>query len=112
MKEKFGNYLMYALILLVVYVIVNFFYLIWYIADPEGVWGISYFIELLRIAFFVLILMTFVVYIIFILGSSLISIIKNKASKNDFFKLIGITLIVVLLSIFNYIYKMNRIVDI
>lgn len=104
MKEKFGNYLMYALILLVVYVIVNFFYLIWYIADPEGFWGISYFIELLRIAFFVLILMTFVVYIIFILGSSLISIIKNKASKNDFFKLIGITLIVVLLSIFNYIY--------
>lgn len=103
-KKKATNVLYLLVLLFVLYLVINFFYLIWYIANPEGFWGFNYFWELLRIAIFALFIIVFVIIIIGLLISSLISILKKQANKKEFIQLFGVLLLGVVMSIFNYFY--------
>lgn len=104
-KKKVTNILSLLVFLLILYFVVNFFYLIWYIANPEGFWGFNYFWELLRIVIFALFILVFVIIIIGLLISSLISILKKQANKKEFIQLFGVLLLGVVLSVFNYFYS-------
>ncbi|MFV8354941.1 tetratricopeptide repeat protein [Flavobacterium sp. XS1P32] len=103
-KNFLNATLVYLVLFLIVYLIANVVHLIWYIADIEGFWGVSYFFELLRIAVLVIGLSIFVIVIIGLLLSSLFSVFKKGAGKNDFLKLFGVLLFVIIISVFNYFF--------
>lgn len=103
--KKFLNVsVVYVVLLLIVYLIVNVIYLIWYIANPEGFWGVSYFLELLKIAVLVIGLSFILILFIGILISTLFSVFKKQASKKDFLKLLGMLLFAIVISVFNYFF--------
>lgn len=104
-KKKATTILNLLVFLFVMYLVINFLYLIWYIANPEGFWGFNYFWELLRIAIFALFILVFVIIIIGLLISSLISILKKQANNKEFIQLFGVLLLGVVMSIFNYFYS-------
>lgn len=104
MKQKFDNFLFFAGLALVLYLIVNVVHLIWYIADPEGFWGFAYFTELLRVGFLVIVILLFALFLIFVLFGMLISSFKNGFKKEDFFKLLGMLVCVLILPFVNYLF--------
>lgn len=84
------------LILLALYLIVNFIYLIWYIANPESLFGFLYFVELLFLGFLILIVLPLAV--LSILGSfiSICRFLMGTGTYKEDFKTIGILIIIVL----------------
>ncbi len=103
-KKKMNNFIFFLILLSVLYLIANFIYLIWYIANPEGFWGFSYFWELLLVGVFAIIVIIFVSLLIAIIVSTFYKIIVGKSNFKELFKLLGIVLAVVLFSGFNYFY--------
>ncbi|AVR44751.1 hypothetical protein C7S20_05430 [Christiangramia fulva] len=105
MREKISNFLFFAGLALVLYLIVNVVHLIWYIADPEGFWGFAYFTELLRVGFLVVVIFLFALFLIFVFFGMLISSFKNGFKRADFFKLLGMLACVLIMPFVNYLYS-------
>lgn len=103
-KIKITNLFYLLVFLFVLYLVANFFYLIWYIANPEGFWGFNYFWELSVIG--ILILVVLAVAIILILGifDSIYKVIIGKGSFKEVFKLLGILIVILFITGFNYFY--------
>lgn len=103
-KIKITNLFYLLVFLFVLYLVANFFYLIWYIANPEGFWGFNYFWELSVSG--ILILVVLAVAIILILGifDSIYKVIIGKGSFKEVFKLLGILIVILFITGFNYFY--------
>lgn len=103
-KIKITNLFYLLVFLFVLFLVANFFYLIWYIANPEGFWGFNYFWELSVIG--ILILVVLAVAIILILGIfySIYKVIIGKGSFKEVFKVLGILIVIIFITGFNYFY--------
>lgn len=104
-KNKLTNLFNLLVFLFILYLVVNFFYLIWYIANPEGLWGLSYFWELLFVGIVILIVLAISVILILGIFDSIYKIIIRKGSFKEFFKLSGILIAIIFLTGFNYFYS-------
>ena len=104
-KNKLTNLFNLLVFLFILYLVVNFFYLIWYIANPEGLWGLSYFWELLFVGIVILIVLAISLILILGIFDSIYKIIIRKGSFKEFFKLSGILIAIIFLTGFNYFYS-------
>ena len=86
-KKKLNSFIFFLILILVLYLLANFIYLIWYVANPEGFWGFSYFWELLMVAVFAIILIFFVSLLFTIVVSTFYKIIIGKSNFKELFKL-------------------------
>lgn len=103
-KRKATDFLNLLFFLLILYVVVNYIYLIWYIANPEGFWGLNYFWELIVAGIMLLILIAVCIFLITGIVTSLYKIIVGKGDIRELLKLSGILIVVLLLTGFNYFY--------
>lgn len=110
MKEKFRKLIFPVGLLLVLFLLINLFHLIWYIADPEGFWGFAYFLELLRVGLFVLIIAVFAFFLIILLFSYLVSSFRNGFNKKAFLKGLGILAFVLTVPLVNYLFSNGPII--
>lgn len=103
-KIKITN-LFYSLVFLfILYLVANFFYLIWYIANPEGFWGFNYFWELSVIGIIILAVLVFAIILILGIFDSIYKVIIGKGSFKEVFKLLGILIVIIFITGFNYFY--------
>lgn len=103
-KQKIESVLSLGLLFGVIYLLINIIHLAWYIASPEGFWGFSYFIEILRILLFAIPLLIIVVLFIYLIFSYISSIIKQGFKLKDFVKGIGTCLLILIVILFNEYY--------
>ena len=101
-KIKITNLFYLLVFLFVLYLVANFFYLIWYIANPEGFWGFNYFWELSVIG--IIILAVLVLAIILGIFDSIYKVIIGKGSFKEVFKVLGILIVIIFITGFNYFY--------
>lgn len=103
-KKKAASLFFILMFILALYLVVNFFYLIWYIANPEGFWGFNYFWELSVIGIIILVIL--VVAVILILGvfDSIYKVILGKGSYKETLRLLGILIVIIFITGFNYLY--------
>lgn len=103
-KIKITNLFYLLVFLFVLYLVVNFFYLIWYIANPEGFWGFNYFWELLVIGIIILAVMVLTIILILGIFVSIFKVIIGKGSFKEVFKIFGILIVIIFIIGFNYFY--------
>lgn len=103
-KKKADSIVFILVLLLVLYFGANFFYLIWYIASPEGFWGFNYFLELTVIGIIILVVLAVVIFLIAGIFYSIYKLIIRKGSYKEDFKLAGILIVIILITGFNYFY--------
>lgn len=103
-KKKADSIVFILVLLLVLYFGANFFYLIWYIASPEGFWGFNYFLELTVIGIIILVVLAVVIFLIVGIFYSIYKLIIRKGSYKEDFKLAGILIVIILITGFNYFY--------
>lgn len=101
MKNILENILFYSLFALVLYFILSLVHLSWYIANPEGFFGFSYFIEVVRVVLFILLILVIVVIGIGFLLSSLVSLLRGKSTTKDLLTALGVFLGIFIMTIFN-----------
>lgn len=103
-KIKITNLFYLLVFLFVLYLVANFFYLIWYIANPEGFWGFNYFWELSVIGIIILVVLVFAIILIFGIFYSIYKVIIGKGSFKEVFKVLGILIVIIFITGFNYFY--------
>lgn len=103
-KKKATSIVFILVLLPVLYFVANFFYLIWYIANPEGFWGFNYFLELIVIGIIILVVLAIVIFLIIGVFLSIYRLIIRKGSYKEDFKLIGILIVIIFFTGFNYFY--------
>lgn len=101
MKKILQNLLFYSLTALVIYLILSLLHLSWYIANPEGFFGFSYFIEVVRVVLLVLLILIIFVFGSWLLISSTISLFQGKSKLKDLLKELGIIVFIIVMAIFN-----------
>ena len=101
-KKKASSIIFILLLLLALYLVANFFYLIWYIANPEGFWGLNYFWELTVIGILVLAVLVFAIFLILEILNTIYKAIVGKGNFKDVFKLLGILIVIIFITGFNY----------
>ncbi|OYX86713.1 MAG: hypothetical protein B7Y83_00375 [Flavobacteriales bacterium 32-34-25] len=103
--KKKATAILYVLVfLLILYLVINFFYLIWYIANPEGFWGFNYFWELSVIGFLILVVLAVAIILILGVFDSIYKVLIGRGNFKDVFKLGGILIAIIFLTGFNYFY--------
>lgn len=102
-KSKLTNFFNIVLVLLIIYLCVNFFYLIWYIADPEGFWGLNYFWELIFVGLTIIIILTTAIVMIFSFIASFYKFCTGKSTFKELIKIVGIAIVAILLTGFNFL---------
>ena len=90
-------------LLLVLYLVANYLYLIWYVANPEGFWGLNYFWELAVIGVLVLAVLVFAIFLILGILSTIYKAIIGKGNLKDALKLLGILIVILFFTGFNYL---------
>jgi CHAT domain-containing protein len=103
-KIKITNLFYLLVFLFVLYLVANLFYLIWYIANPEGFWGFNYFWELSVIGIIILAVLVFAIILILGIFDSIYKVIIGKGSFKEVFKLLGILIVIIFITGFNYLY--------
>jgi CHAT domain-containing protein len=101
MRKILQNILSYSLFALVLYFILSLIHLSWYIANPEGFFGFSYFIEVVRVVFLVLLIIVIIVIGIGVFLSSLKSILKGESSIKNLLTALGVFVAIIIMTIFN-----------
>ncbi|MBF8149267.1 CHAT domain-containing protein [Winogradskyella sp. F6397] len=104
MKKIFEKLLSYFILAIILYFILSLIHLSWYIANPEGFFGFTYFIEVVRAVLSILLVLLILVFGGWALIASLLSLIKRKSSIKDLLKLIGIIGLLVVIIIFNSVW--------
>jgi CHAT domain-containing protein len=89
MKRKLYDLLFYIALAIILYFIINVFHLSWYIANPEGFFGFTYFIEILSTVVMLLVFMFLVILCFWLLVTSLISFFRKKETRGDFLRVLG-----------------------
>jgi CHAT domain-containing protein len=89
MKEKLLNLLFFLVVALLIYFIINIFHLSWYIANPEGFFGFTYFIEILSTVFMLLLFVFLVILVFRLLINALISFFRKKETRKNLLKIFG-----------------------
>jgi CHAT domain-containing protein len=96
MKRKLEGLLFYLVIIIIFYFIINVFHLSWYIANPEGFFGFTYFIEILSTVVLVLLFLFLVILGFWLLVTSLISFFRKKETRRDLLKVFGAFMLILL----------------
>ncbi len=104
MKEKINNLLSLLGVFIFIYLVINVLHLSWYIANPEGFFGFSYFIEIVRTSLLVLLLLAICLFGIWYFLYTLLSLLKRKSSIKDLIKPIGIIVFILIMTIFNSVW--------
>ena len=86
MKRKLDNLLFYLVLVIILYFIINVFHLSWYIANPEGFFGFTYFVEILSTVVMLLLFMFLVILCFWLLVTSLISFFRKKETRGGVLK--------------------------
>ncbi|MBI6115971.1 CHAT domain-containing protein [Salegentibacter maritimus] len=105
MKDKIETFLFICGFIIALCVLVNLFHLIWYIADPEGFWSFTFFLELLRIGGFVIMFTIIALFLIIYVFSSLIASFRNGFNKKEFLKGIGLLTLLMIIPFINYMFS-------
>lgn len=102
-KKKTTNILNIVVLLLVLYLVANYFYFIWYVSNPEGFWGFNYFWELAVIGVLVLALLAFAIFLFLGILNTIYKAIIGKGNLRDALKLLGILIVILFITGFNYL---------
>ena len=81
MKNKLQGLLFWAVVLIIVYFIISIIHLAWYIANPDGFWGFSYFTEIVRVILGILLVAGIGLVALYIFGSLIFSFFKKGSSR-------------------------------
>jgi CHAT domain-containing protein len=103
MKRKLEGLLFYLVISIIFYFIINVFHLSWYIANPEGFFGFTYFIEILSTVVLLLLFLFLVILGFWLLVKSLISFFRKKETRKDLLKVFGSFMFILLFFPLQYI---------
>jgi CHAT domain-containing protein len=101
MKKIVNIIFSYLTIALVLYLITSIIHLSWYIANPEGFFGFSYFIEVGRMVLTVLIVLVILIFGILFLISSIVSLFQGKSTIKSILKTLAIILFMAFMTVFN-----------
>jgi len=101
MKKILQNLLFYANVIIIVYLISSIIHLSWYIANPQGFFGLNYFIEVIRMVLTILIVLVILIFGFFLLVSSLVSLLRGKSTIKSVLQVIGIILFMAFMTLFN-----------
>lgn len=104
MKKALGTILSYSVLILVLYLVLSLVHIAWYISNPEGFFGFSYFTDVIRVVFTILILIAIVIFGSLVLISFFIGLFQKKSSLKDLFKLIVILAIIFIMTVFNSVW--------
>lgn len=102
-KKKITNTFYIVILLLVLYLIANYLYFIWYVANPEGFWGFNYFWELTVIGILVLVVLAFAIFLILGILNAIYKFIIGKGNLKDALKLLGILIVILFITGLNYL---------
>src|SRR5690554_3081666 len=83
-----------------IYLILSIFHLAWYIAKPEGFWGFTYFIEILRVILFSIPIFIILLVIPILFYNYILKIIKNGVKGYTLIRGLGFLILIILTIIF------------
>ena len=93
----------WSLFLISMYFVVCIIHLSWFIANPEGFWGFSVFLDIIRIIFQLLGFLALFVFGFFLLSDSVLKLFKKKLKLKNLLIGIGLSLICVIILFSNTI---------
>lgn len=102
-KKKITNIFYIVVLLLILYLVANYLYFIWYVANPEGFWGFNYFWELAVIGVLVLAVLVFAILLFLGILNTIYKAIIGKGNLKDALKLLGILIVILFITGFNYL---------
>jgi CHAT domain-containing protein len=105
--EKIKNFGFWMLVLLAIYLLVCIFHLSWYIANPEGFWGIMHVIDILRVAFIITLFIAVSIFGVFLLFDQIWKTIKGQTKVISVLKGLGNALALGLILIFNSLFSLG-----
>lgn len=94
------NILSITIALGLIYLIINIFHLAWYIANPEGFWGFTFFWEVFRALLFSIPIFIALMLIPFLLYSYIRGILKDGYKVIHIFRDLGLLVVIVFLIVF------------
>ncbi|MEP2281303.1 hypothetical protein, partial [Maribacter sp.] len=104
MKDKFEKLLTFTVLILVLYLIINILHLSWYVANPEGVFGFFYFLDVIRSMLTIILISTVALVGVWYLIYLLISFFKKSINKTKIFKTLVAIIAVIIISAFNHVW--------
>src|SRR5690554_3741766 len=84
-----------------IYLIINIIHLAWYLSNPEGFWGFTFFWEVSRALLFSIPIFIALMLIPFLLYSYIHGIFKDGYKVSNLFRDLGLFILTVLLIVFN-----------
>jgi CHAT domain-containing protein len=91
----------WSLFLISIYFIVCIIHLSWFIANPEGFWGFSVFLDIIRIIFQIIVFLALFVFGFFLLIDSVIKLFNKKLKLKNLLIGIGLSFICVIILLSN-----------